>query len=167
MSSICPILLALLATGFAQTPPQAPPPIRVESNLDELEVPVTEGRPEEALLILEKYLARGGPDPDAVRSAISRLRKPCPTASTNFPTANPLKPTPAGGDYDAFVMKFSPTGSNLVYSTYLGGTDDETAEGIAVDSSGSAYVTGYTRSTTSRRSIRSSLSTLAAVMTPS
>jgi hypothetical protein len=94
MSSICPILLALLATGFAQTPPQAPPPIRVESNLDELEVPVTEGRPKEALLILEKYLARGGPDPDAVRSAISRLRKPCPTAVRTSPPLRKSVETP-------------------------------------------------------------------------
>jgi len=68
------------------------------------------------------------------------------TQSTNFPTANPL-PTQAafGGGVDAFVTKFNPAGTALVYSTYLGGGGEQGA-GIAADSSGAAYVTGYTYS---------------------
>lgn len=47
----------------------------------------------------------------------------------------------------AFVTKFSPTGSSLVYSGRLGGVNSESGLGITVDAAGSAYVTGYTRST--------------------
>jgi Beta-propeller repeat len=45
---------------------------------------------------------------------------------------------------DAFVAKLSPSGSSLVYSTYLGGSDTDTGSAIAVDASGSAYVAGST-----------------------
>jgi len=47
---------------------------------------------------------------------------------------------------DAFVVKLNPSGSAVVYSTYLGGTDDDLGYAVAVDASGSAYVTGATRS---------------------
>jgi hypothetical protein len=47
---------------------------------------------------------------------------------------------------DVFITKLSSAGNTLVYSTYLGGNDMEFAEGIAVDNSGNAYVTGYTDS---------------------
>jgi len=69
------------------------------------------------------------------------------TASTNFPTANPLQPANGGG-YDAFVAKLDAAGSTLLYSTYLGGSQEEESYSIAVDSSGNAaYVTGSTLST--------------------
>jgi uncharacterized repeat protein (TIGR01451 family) len=67
------------------------------------------------------------------------------TGSTNFPTANPLQAH--GGNGDAFVAKLNPAGSALVYSTYLGGSNDDYGYGIAVDASGNAYVTGRTQST--------------------
>ena len=72
------------------------------------------------------------------------------TASTNFPTQYPIQATchscgtPAYPD--AFVTKFDPTGSFLVYSTYLGGSGEDTAWSIAVDSAGNAYVVGRTNS---------------------
>ncbi|MGH8594524.1 MAG: SBBP repeat-containing protein, partial [Gammaproteobacteria bacterium] len=69
------------------------------------------------------------------------------TTSTDFPTRNPLQPALGGGDLDAFVTKLNRAGSKLVYSTYLGGTDDENTNGIAVDRFGQAYVTGFTQST--------------------
>jgi hypothetical protein len=68
------------------------------------------------------------------------------TTSTNFPTANPLQPA-YGGNSDAFVAKLNAMGSALVYATYLGGSGDDVGQGIAVDSQGNAYVTGYTGST--------------------
>ena len=48
--------------------------------------------------------------------------------------------------FDAFVTKLNPAGSALVYSTFLGGVNSESGNGIAVDTSGSAYVTGNTGS---------------------
>jgi uncharacterized protein (TIGR03437 family) len=52
----------------------------------------------------------------------------------------------AVGD-NAFVSKLNPAGSALVYSTYLGGSGSDVANGLAVDGSGNAYVTGGARST--------------------
>src|SRR6266849_2904921 len=68
------------------------------------------------------------------------------TLSTNFPTKNPLQPA-SGGARDAFVAKLNAAGSALVYSTYVGGSGEDSGNGIAVDSAGNAYVTGSTRST--------------------
>jgi hypothetical protein len=67
------------------------------------------------------------------------------TDSSAFPTQNPLQPNLAG-DFDIFVTKFSPAGNTLVYSTYLGGSKSDSGFGIAVDSSGAAYITGKTAS---------------------
>ena len=69
------------------------------------------------------------------------------TISTNFPTANPIQSTYGGGAVDAFVTKLNAAGSALVYSTYLGGGSLDRANAIAVDSCGSAYVSGITGST--------------------
>jgi hypothetical protein len=72
------------------------------------------------------------------------------TNSTDFPTANAIQPafTPPTEleGHEAFVAKLNPAGSALVYSTYLGGGGREDGNGIAVDSSGNAYVTGFTTS---------------------
>jgi hypothetical protein len=68
------------------------------------------------------------------------------TESADFPTVNPLQPKKKGGQ-DAFVARLNAAGSALVYSTYLGGTNDDEGVGIRVDGSGNAYVTGYTLST--------------------
>ena len=78
------------------------------------------------------------------------------TVSTDFPTVNPVQASNHGGDGDAFVAKLNAAGSALVYSTYLGSSGEEgnyeisaayTSSGIAVDTSGNAYVTGITAST--------------------
>jgi len=65
------------------------------------------------------------------------------TQSMDFPTVKPLQ-TSLDGSSDAFVAELNSTGSALVYSTFLGGSDNDQGSSIAVDSSGSAYVTGYT-----------------------
>jgi hypothetical protein len=69
------------------------------------------------------------------------------TGSENFVTANPVQKAFGGDDFDAFVVKLNPTGTGLVYSTYLGGSGEDGAYGIAVDAADNAYVTGYTKST--------------------
>ena len=67
------------------------------------------------------------------------------TSSSDFPTVNPYDGS-FNGSYDVFVTKLSASGGSLVYSTYLGGIYQDEGHGIAVDGSGSAYVTGYTQS---------------------
>ena len=67
--------------------------------------------------------------------------------STNFPTTAGAFQTSYGGGYDAFVTKLNATGTALIYSTYLGGSTTDVGQGIAVDGSGNAYVTGTTSST--------------------
>ncbi len=73
------------------------------------------------------------------------------TSSTNFPLQNPLQSsfsTALTDSYHSFVTKMATDGSALIYSTYLGGSGDaDYASGIAVDSSGNAYITGVTNST--------------------
>ena len=64
------------------------------------------------------------------------------TGSFNFPTQNPYQ-TIQGGQ-DAFVTKLSSSGNNLIYSTYLGGGDNEGGNSIEIDGNGNAYVTGHT-----------------------
>jgi hypothetical protein len=67
------------------------------------------------------------------------------TWSTDFPMVNPIQGTNAGSA-DAFVTKINSEGTAIVYSTYLGGSDQDEGWGIAVDSSGNAYVSGRTLS---------------------
>src|SRR5437660_453162 len=57
-----------------------------------------------------------------------------------------LDGTYGGGYADAFVTKINAAGTALVYSTYLGGSNDDRGTGIAVDAAGAAYVTGWTGS---------------------
>jgi len=67
------------------------------------------------------------------------------TQSTNFPTKNAAQPSYGGGFWNAIVFKISSSGK-LVYSTYLGGNNQDEAHGIAVDASGAAFVSGFTSS---------------------
>ncbi len=66
-------------------------------------------------------------------------------SSADFPTIGALQPT-LSGSFDAFVAKFTPDGTALVYATYLGGGDADGGRGIAVDAAGAAFVTGGTTS---------------------
>ncbi|HVI72862.1 MAG TPA: SBBP repeat-containing protein, partial [Pyrinomonadaceae bacterium] len=75
----------------------------------------------------------------------------CRSTICTFPAINAFQPNYAGGYNDAFVTKIDSNGSSLVYSTYLGGgkilnATEDWGEAIAVDTAGSAYVTGYTYS---------------------
>jgi hypothetical protein len=76
------------------------------------------------------------------------------TRSIDFPIASALQPDLGGGTCgnppvdcrDAFVTRLSALGTVLEYSTFLGGNNDDTANAIALDGSGRAYVTGFTLS---------------------
>jgi beta-propeller repeat-containing protein len=76
------------------------------------------------------------------------------TGSSDFPTTRGAVRSAFGGGtgtyeevpVDAFAAKLDPTGSRLVYSTYLGGSGDDVGKGVALDEDGSAYYTGFSES---------------------
>jgi hypothetical protein len=67
------------------------------------------------------------------------------TVSPDFPTVNAYNSTYGGGE-DCFVFKLSADGSTLLYSIFVGGSDSDVGNSIAVDSYGNAYITGVTGS---------------------
>jgi hypothetical protein len=67
------------------------------------------------------------------------------TASTDFPTVNPLQPA-LSGVADIFIARFDRTGSALSYSTYLGGSGIDSGTGMLVTPHGRIYVVGNSRS---------------------
>lgn len=68
------------------------------------------------------------------------------TVSANFPTTlGSVQPMAAGGS-DVFVVRLNSTFTASLYSTFLGGSGDDAGRGIAVDSAGNAYVTGFATS---------------------
>ena len=101
-----------------------------------------------ASLVYSTYLGgNGGDDSNSIAiDSSGNAYVTGKTGSTNFPTQNPFQASYLGG-VEAFVTKLNSAGNGLVYSTYLGGTGVDQGNGIAVDSSGNAYVTGFTSST--------------------
>ena len=102
-------------------------------------------------LVYSTYL--GGPDDDGARGialdASGNAYVTGFTFSSNFPTTPGAFQTNFGGGNgfgDAFVIKLNAAGSALLYSTFLGGNSDDFGNGIAIDTSGNAYVTGFTDS---------------------
>ena len=69
------------------------------------------------------------------------------TTSSDFPTTAGAFDRTYNGAYDVFLTKLNAAGSALVYSTFLGGTQVDNGERVAVDGSGSAFVMGSTSST--------------------
>jgi hypothetical protein len=67
------------------------------------------------------------------------------TFSTDFPTTSQAFQA-TGGSGQAFVVKLDPSGSTVIYSTYLGGSGEDSGDDITVDQGGNAYVTGATYS---------------------
>ncbi len=117
-------------------------------------------------LLYSSYLG-GGSDEEGHGIAVDSLGEVYvagQTASTDFPTQNPIQAansvsstgsasttagmTPTVDTYDAFVTKFLPNFAGLDYSTYLGGNGDDGAYAIAISGTKSAYVDGFTDSTT-------------------
>jgi len=69
------------------------------------------------------------------------------TDSPNFPTTAGAFQTTKPGSTSAYVAKLNSSGTALVYGSYLGGSAFDHGTGVAVDSSGNAYVSGFTEST--------------------
>jgi len=125
-----------------------------QSTLQEIyspEVFVTKFSPAGNTLIYSTYLGGNGGDAGTAIAvdATGAAYVTGGTSSPDFPTKSPFQSTlkaSASSAGNAFVTKLSPAGSALIYSTYLGGSTDDGASGIAVDAAGSAYVTGSTLS---------------------
>ena len=114
---------------------------------------VTKLSPSGSALIYSTYLGGSGAD-EAMSIAVDdsgaayvtgyTSATDYPPTQSDFPTKNGYDMHYNGGNIDAFVTKFSSSGNELVYSTFLGGLNNERGYGIAVDHSGCAFVTGYT-----------------------
>jgi hypothetical protein len=106
-----------------------------------------------ATLAYSTYLGGGGSDTAqgiAVDSSGAAYVAGITNSSggTGFPTQDPFQAA-NGGTFDAFITKINPDSGGavtLAYSTYLGGTTTDAGDGIAVDSAGAAYVSGFTQS---------------------
>jgi hypothetical protein len=103
-------------------------------------------------LVYSTYIGGAGPDlANGIRvDAAGNSYVTGSTHSTNFPTTpgafQPINRTTTN-QFNAFVTKLNSSGAVLIYSTYLGGSSDDEGKGIAVDTAGNAYVTGWTTST--------------------
>jgi Bacterial Ig-like domain (group 3)/Beta-propeller repeat/Dockerin type I domain len=109
---------------------------------------VTELNASGTALVYSTYLG-GNSDDEAFAIALDGSGNAYVTGETNspnFPTTSGAFQTSPGGNYDAFVTEVNAGGASLGYSTYLGGQSKDYGTGIAVDSSGNAYVTGATLS---------------------
>ena len=82
------------------------------------------------------------------------------TTSTNFPVSNPYQTANAGGT-DVFVAAINATGTALIYSTYLGCPGEDAGNGIAADSAGNAYVTGFTTADSALFPVKSAFQSIA------
>jgi len=100
-------------------------------------------------LIWMTYLGRGATDavfgmqvaPDGSTILCGETR------SADFPVTSGAFDTSHGGAFDAFVARLSPDATALHWCTFLGGEDDERAEGLQLEPSGNVVVAGRTRST--------------------
>ncbi|HEX5227211.1 MAG TPA: SBBP repeat-containing protein [Bryobacteraceae bacterium] len=134
-------------TGSTNFPLQSP--FR-GSNAASVDAFVTKMNPAGSALVYSTYL--GGSSTDygtaiAVDSA-GNAYVTGSTTSDDFPLAAPIEPKlHSHAVDDIFISKFNPSGSALVYSTYLGGGSVDDPYAIAVDKSGNAYITGRTNST--------------------
>jgi hypothetical protein len=136
-------------TSSSTFPVQSP----VKTQLGSTDAFITKLSPNGASLMYSSFFG-GGANDKALAVAVDSFGSAYVTGATlsnDFPPLNPLQGKPGGGvpggsGGDAFVTKFIPDGE-LSYSTYLGGSADDVAQGIAVDTTGAAYVAGYTLST--------------------
>ena len=109
---------------------------------------VSEIKPDGSALVYSTYLGGSGIDQGmsiAVDSSGDAIITGS-TNSTNFPVTAGAFQTIAPAGFNAFVAKLNPTGTGLIYSTYLGGSGADNAAGVTLDNLGDAYITGSTSS---------------------
>jgi len=99
-------------------------------------------------LIYSTFLGGSGADggTSIAVDSLNRAHVVGSTNSTDFPRVNPIQANFGGGPQDAFATRLSSTGGVLFYSTYLGGTGNDSANCVRLDSSGNAYIGGSTSS---------------------
>lgn len=100
------------------------------------------------MVIYSTYLGGSGSE-NGARIAVDGVGSVYVSGMTNasdFPLKNPFQAQRKGQD-EAFVTKLSPTGNEILFSSYVGGSADDSASGIAITTSGDIYLTGTTRST--------------------
>lgn len=112
---------------------------------------VTKLNPSGAALLFSSYLGGSG-DEYARTIAVDNAGNVFAAGSTNstdFPIRTSFQNRNGGpvGTYDGFVTKIDTVAHSLVYSTYLGGSDDDRIAGVAVDLAGHAFIAGTTSST--------------------
>jgi hypothetical protein len=105
-----------------------------------------------ASLVYSSYLASTGANHDDSANAVAidaagNAYVAGQTDSNTFPKTTGAYQTASAGSSDGFITMVNPTGTALVYSTFLGGAGGDTATGIAVAASGDAFVVGQTTST--------------------
>src|SRR6185503_7881110 len=117
------------------------------SNRGSHDIYVAKLTPDGLAIVFSTYLGGSGTDAATgiALDAAGNIYVTGFSSGTDFPTVNPLDAT-RGGSSDAIVAKLNPTGSAVIYSTYFGGSSQETGNAIAVDSTGNAYVAGVTSS---------------------
>jgi len=98
-------------------------------------------------ILLSGYF--GGSAEDSITAvgidALSNIVTAGWTSSNDLPVSSGAQ-TQYGGSVDAFVAGFLPNGGTLIYCTYLGGSGDDRAFGLAIDSTRDVYITGWTSS---------------------
>jgi adhesin/invasin len=123
------------------------PPTGVRGNADAFVMKIDPSQSGAASLIYSTYLSGSGND-EAWGVAVDGNGQAYVTGFTesgDFPVIAAYQSSSKGGR-DLFLSKLSADGTALQYSTYFGGTADEKARGIALDSANAAYLTGFTQS---------------------
>jgi len=107
---------------------------------------VTKLNPTDGTLVYSTYLGVSAQGQSIAVDSTGSAYVAGGTNESEFPTVNAIQNVFGGGTTDAFVAKLNPSGNALVYSTFLGGEDGDSGNGIAVDVFGQAYVAGGTES---------------------
>lgn len=109
---------------------------------------VAEINPSTSSLVFSTYL--GGSASESAQSiaidSAGSIYVTGSTSSSSYPVTSGASQAAYGGGTDAFVTKLAPGGAQMVYSTFLGGSGLDQGNSIALDSSGDAFITGFTQS---------------------